>query len=224
MIKYLTFPIMIFKEGSKDIKNAVNNAMHYCLYDYCKEKYGNQSVLIAEAENHFSITYGNKKNSFNNGKILFDSIPYGSPKASISKEMIFDFYKNEKTEFEIDTFLAFAAIKSIIQQSKYKKITNDYLITRMSGNSKKSDLIPERMMKYKKRYQIDKIKKELELNWGLKLYGYQMRGFYVSFTVPLLTLAVKAEVMKKKTKEKELQLKKNEARELALKQINGTAP
>jgi hypothetical protein len=215
---------MIFKDGPKDIKIAVKNAMDYCLYDYCNQNHGNQSVLITEAEAHFGMTYGNKKNCFNNGKILFDSIPYGSPKTSISTKMIFDFYKNEKTESEISTFLAFAAIKSILQKQAYTKITNEYLISRMSGNSKTSDPIPESMFKYNNRYQLDKIKKELELNWGLKLYAFHTRGFYVSFSVELLGLITYAEGRKKKTKEKELQRKKNEARELALKQINGTAP
>lgn len=219
---YLTFPIMIFKYATDDIKKSVNDAMRYCLYDHCKDKTGNQSELIAEAEAHLGIKYGNKKDAYKEGELLFNSIPERSPKTSISKAMIFDFYKNDKTEFEVITFISFAAIRSIIQKQGYTKITNDYLIGRMSGNSKAGEPIPNNIFKYNNRYQIDKIKKELQLNWGLKLYGFHTRGFYVSFSMALVELIKHAEIKRKKTKEKELEQQKKEARMLVLKQINGT--
>lgn len=83
--------------------------------------------------------------------------------------MIFDFYKNHKTEFEIVVFLAFAAIRSILQKQPYTKITNEYLIGRMSGNSGKGEPVNPLLVKYTSRYRLDKIKNELQLSWGLTL-------------------------------------------------------
>ncbi|MBK6936360.1 MAG: hypothetical protein IPH18_05365 [Chitinophagaceae bacterium] len=81
--------------------------------------------------------------------MLYKSLPPKSPKTSINTEMIFDCYKNEKSEFEIVAFLAFAAIRSILQKQSYSKITNEYLIGRMSGNSGKGEPINLGLIKYK---------------------------------------------------------------------------
>ena len=172
---------------------------------------GCPGIVIKEAGSFYGIKWGNKVSAFDKGKLLFESLPDKSPKTSISIAMIFDFYKNEKTEFEIITFLAFAAIRSILQKQPYIKITNDYLIGRMSGNSGKGEPINPLLTKYTSRYQLDKIKRELEINWGLKLYGNHTRGYYVSFELALDNLIMKAELKRKGYKEKQLRNRKNEA-------------
>ena len=222
-MSYLTFPVVILKEGFADIKNSVNNAMFYCLYDYCQRNSGGRESLIKDAESFYGITYGNKKRAYDSGKMLFDSIPTGSPKTSISKDMLFDFYKNDKSKFEVVSFLAFAALRSILQRQSYIKVTNDYLLGRMAGNSKKGEPLSDWINSYKSRYQLDKIKLELQANWGLKLYANHTRGFYVSFSLPLEQLVMKAELKRKRYKEKQLAEAKNQARLKALESIYGTA-
>jgi len=210
-IRYLTFPVAILKDSLIDIKQCVDNAMYYCLYDYYLRYGGSKEIMIKEAGSFYGIKWGNKVSAFDKGKLLFESLPDKSPKTSISIAMIFDFYKNEKTEFEIITFLAFAAIRSILQKQPYIKITNDYLIGRMSGNSGKGEPINPLLTKYTSRYQLDKIKRELEINWGLKLYGNHTRGYYVSFELALDNLIMQAELKRKRYKEKQLRNRKNEA-------------
>lgn len=210
-IRYLTFPVAILKDSLTDVKQCVNNAMYYCLYDYCQRHTGMKDSLIDEAGHFYGITWYNKKNAYANGRVLYNLIPPKSPKTSITKKMIFDFYNNEKSEFEIVVFLAFAAIRSILQKQPYIKITNDYLIGRMSGNSGKGESINPLLTKYTSRYQLDKIKRELEINWGLKLYGNHTRGYYVSFELALDNLIMQAELKRKRYKEKQLRNRKNEA-------------
>ena len=220
MSDYLTFPIVILKDSIKNIKQAANNAMFYCLYDYCKDKQGTQTNLIKEAEKHFEIVYSNKKEAYDTGKILYDCVPDKCPKTSIRKDTIFDFYKNNKTEFEVITFLAFAALRSILQRQPYTKITNEYLIGRMAGNSTAGEPLPNDLFKYNNRYQLDKIKLELQLSWGLKLYSYKNRGYYVSFSLEIFQLIKCAELKRKSRKEKELKQKKDDARKAVLVAIN----
>jgi hypothetical protein len=222
-IKYLTFPVVILKDSITNVRDCVNNAMYYCLYDYCKRNTGTKENLIKQAGNFYGITWGNKETAYEMGKRLYNSIPVKSAKTSINKKMIFDFYENDKTEFEIITFLAFAAIRSIIQQQPYKKVYKDSLIGRMSGNNGKVGEINPQLIKYSSRYQLDKIKKELELNWGLKLYGFHVRGFYVSFKMSLEDLIKQVELRRKKIREKELREKKSKALRQVLIEINGTA-
>ena len=230
MSEYLTFPVIILKDGIKDIKLVTNDAMFYCLYDYCQGKKGTQAALIQEAEKELGINYGNKKAAYSRGEILYNSIPERSPKTSIRKEIIFDFYKEYKTEFEIITFLAFAALRSILQKQPYIKTTNDILIRRMAGNLKKEDPLPEEFIKYNKEYWLKKIKLELQTvsnnlhkGWGLKLYACHTRGFYVTFRMSREELIMQAELRRKKYKEKELKRENEEARKAALNKIYETS-
>lgn len=167
--------------------------------------------MIDAAGNFYGITWANNNVAFENGKRIYKSLPPKSPKTSITRAMIFDFYNNDKSEFEIVVFLAFAAIRSILQKQPYSKITNDYLIGRMSGNSGKGQPVNPLLVKYTNRYQLDKIKIELQNNWGLKLYANHTRGFYVSFVLTLDELIMQAELKRKRYREKQLSERKNEA-------------
>jgi hypothetical protein len=216
---YLTFPNLILKDGLTDIKKCMSDAMSYCLF-YQFILYQNSPNPKESASNYLGITFPDIEKSLKRGAYLHESIYKKAPKTSISKEMIFDFYKNKKTEFEVVCFLAFASLKSMIQRQVYKKITNDYLLSRMSGNSKKNGEINPKLKKYAGRYQLDKIKIELQLNWGLKYYAEMTRGFYVSFKMPLSSLALIAEKNKKAYKLKLLKRQKQEATKNAIEQLS----
>jgi hypothetical protein len=159
--------------------------------------------------------------------MLFDSIPEDSPKASIKRHLVSEYLEQSKSEFQIVCFLAFAAIKSIIQRQGVKKITKGYLLSRMAGYNGVSETLPDWIKKYGVRHNMDKIKQELQLNWGLNLYGIHTRGFYVSFKMDLDELAIYAEKKKKSNKIKILKQKKQQARIKALehlgieKEVNG---
>lgn len=214
---YLTFPIAILKHTMTNIRETMDHVMCYCLF----EKGRNyrplaKRELMKLGADELKITFGNIGQAYDRGEAIWNSVPSKSPKVSITKKMVFDFYDNHKTEFEIVTFLAFAALKSIIQQQAYIKVTNDYLLGRMAGNAKRGELMPEWIKKYSSRYQLDKVKKELQLSWGLKLYSYHVRGFYVSFKLDLETLIYYAESKRKKFKEKQLAQQKKEAKEMAM--------
>lgn len=214
--KYLTFPIILLADASENLRACLNDAMDYCLYDRSLRIHGD----MESAADDLGIRYGNIKEDFKNGKMLYESIDAKCPKTSISKDMILEFYKGKKSEFEIITFIAFAAIRSILQTQAYKKITNDYLITRMAGNSRIGESLPIWIDKYNNRYQLTKIKNELELNWGLKIYSVRTRGYYVSFNLPQEELCFKVLAKSEKAKRAKLNIQKAEAEESAKQRLS----
>ena len=73
----------------------------------------------------------------------------------------------------------------------------------------------EELEKYQKRYHIDKILTDLELQWGLKRYADHIRGMYISYSLSLETMAKICEQSKKKTQITGLKEAKKEAKRLA---------
>ena len=216
-MKYLTFPIIILNPGPAHIKDVLSNAMDYCLYcEYLKQE-GSHLERSKLAAKELGLRFSGLESAVKNGRCLFDSIPEGSPKTSIDKDRIFDFYKQGRDEFEIVCFLAYAALRSIIQKQSCKKVTNDYLLSRMAGNSKKDEALPEWLKKYQKEYWLNKIKDELQIShWGLKYYSHYTRGFWVSFSMDLEKLTFYAEKQRKEYKIRQLKKLKTEARQAAL--------
>jgi len=196
--KYLTFPIILFKNRLTDMQQGLSDAMYYCLYDkYLRLKGFNYNEPLKYAIIELNIPFTDPNEAFKNGKKIYQSIDEKAPKASISMDMLFNFYCNPKSDFEIHCFLAFCALKSIIQRQKYKKTNFNYLLSRMSGNSKKKEGIDPLLKRYeskKERYQRNKLITELRLSWGLKYIAgnkdFKVRGFYASFTMQEKDLAV----------------------------------
>lgn len=206
--KYINFPIQLLNDFIVDDNKCLNNIMDYGCYQHSlKLEHGTPIEAFKSASHYFGISIGNLNKSFKNGHQLHDSIPENSPKVGISLTILWDYYKNHKTEFEKLCLLGFLAIKSIIQNKAYCKITNDYWISRMDGKCTVFNGffgLSEQLLKYKKEYWFRKIKTELILNWGLKHYSRHTRGFYVSFKLSLEDLVFEAEKRRKSTKEKQL--------------------
>ena len=87
----------------------------------------------------------------------------------ISITMMFEFYKQSKSEYEIDLLRAFLSIKSILGNKQLVGTTKEYVVMRMTG-ARKKELLPEILNKpglqqlydkYQKRYHIDKMLSEL---------------------------------------------------------------
>ncbi len=202
----------------------MSDAMDYCLYDkYIRFQKSYSYNPMNDALNKLNIKFYDVEESWQNGKLLYDSIDEKAPKTSINKEMMFDFYKNKKSDFEIHCFLAFCALKSIIQKQVYKRTGYDYLFSRMSGNNKKGEDLDPLLKRYTSRYQRNKLINELRLSWGLNYVAGNrdmgVRGFYVSFTMPLDTLALIAVRKNKKYKLKKLENEKKEAMMRAVEQV-----
>ena len=203
--KYVTFPIFLIKGMFEDPKTAISNIFCYVSYAISKK---------ADFNYHLGATFENPESAFSTGEKLFESMPENAPQTSIQKEMLFDYYNNKKSEFEIACFLVFTALKSIIGRKPYCKTNKALIHSRMFGFRAFKEM-PEHLegmeLKYSTRRRMDRIINELELNWNLKTYSRYTRGLFVSFKLTLEELAEINESQTMKYKTQELKDKKKAA-------------
>ncbi len=236
-IRYFNFPIVLLEGFMEDDRQVLENISDYAIYSKCieyEEKEGFEWTVNEEigksidlAGSYFGITIYKKTECYKNGKMLYDSIPQRTPMVGVSKDIWFDYYKNDKTEFQKVCLLGFLGIKSIVQNKAYCKIDNKYWLSRMSGKAKSINDVSELPIPIEKYYTTKytrKIKTELIHNWGLTHYSYYTRGFYVSFKLTLEELVFEAEKRRKSTKEKQLKIETQNARLLALQRLKKGTP
>jgi hypothetical protein len=125
---------------------------------------------------------------------------------NVSREMYWQYRKEEKDQFEIACFCAFLGVRSIIGKKPYVKINNDFFVARMFGFSSHKDIPAEFketvvFKKFTTRRLLDKIKNELQATWHLKYYGQHTRGFYVSIALDIENLVYQVEKNRKSFKE-----------------------
>ena len=217
-VKYFNFPIVLLEGFLKNSKEVLNDILNYALYVQTLEyELGSDEEKIRSAENFFGVECASRLATFSDGRDLYHSIPENTPKVGINKDIWFDYYKNNKDEFQKVCLLGFLAIKSILQNKTYCKVDNKFWLSRMDGKAKSvQDVskISKELLKYANRHQLTKIKNELIYNWGLEHYSRYTRGFYVSFKLELNQLVFGAEKRRKSTKEKQ----RKEAEKLAVKE------
>jgi hypothetical protein len=214
--KYLNFPIKLINGLFTDKDETMTNILYCGLYshslklDLGETDFDNFLSSVKFYNVSMSGTQTDIKRKFKIGQDLYNS--YGtSPMVGMNMPIFWDFYKNDKSDFEIACLAAFLGIKSILGVKPYCKITNAYLWARMNGISKAVEdvsMLSESIQKYANEYQTVKIKNELRENWGLVTYSRFTRGFYVSYTLDLEALIFEAEKKRKSTKDK--QYKQNE--------------
>lgn len=224
--KYLNFPIQLLSGFMIDDKKVLNNIIDYAIYqNSLKLEIGTDLSKIKTSAGFYNMTLANDKKTFDNGKILYNSIYENSPKVGLSISMFWDFYKNDKSEFDKICLLAFLGIKSILGNKSYCKANNLYLWARMDGKTNTivevSELSNE-IKKYANRYQSENIKNELILNWHLIYYSHYTRGFYISLKMSLEDLIFEAEKKRKSIKENQQKQLKNEALKKALERLKTT--
>jgi len=204
-VKYFNFPICLLQGFMVNPKICLNNISDYALYEHSlKMELGGEREKILASANYFEIKLNYPELVFENGEDLYLERSKSSPKVGINLEIFWDFNDNYKTEFQKICLLGHLAIKSILQNEAYKKITNKYWLARMDGKAKAcsfEDLSPQ-IRKYANEYQTKKIKDALVDSWYLVTYSFHTRGFYISYKMPLDELVYQAELKREKTKTK----------------------
>lgn len=222
-VKYFNFPIQLLDGFMDDSHLVLNNIFDYAIYQHSLKLSGTKMERFKAACEWFGVTSGNTTLSITNGQELTDSIPLCCPKVGISRTMWFDFYQNEKTDFDKICLLGYLAIKSILQTKPYWKLDNKFWLSRMDGKAKAVNELwelSETMCNLASEYQTVKIKKELRNNWGLITYSRYTRGFYVSFSLTLEQLVYEAERLRKSTKDKQHRAAEKAALTKAMERLN----
>lgn len=229
--KYFNFPIPLLKgflNNPDDTYSGISN--NECLqniisYAVCAEasKYTDLKTptdKLQQAEKYFGISLNTGYTRYyKDGRDLYYEFN-GNPMTGISREVFFDFLKNDKTQWEKIQLLAFLAIKSIIGNQVYKKTTIKFLLSRMDGRAKQVEdfgCLSMSLLNHNlcKEYQFKKLINSLMDNWNLKYYSRHTRGFYVSFDMEYEDLVYIAE-KRKLISNKQRKIKKDEAYQKAM--------
>ncbi|MBC7525911.1 MAG: hypothetical protein H7239_15930 [Flavobacterium sp.] len=226
--KYFNFPIQLLEGFMIDSKKVLTDISNYSIYENSlKLEHGTELPKIKASASFYGLSLGSIKGTLDNGKLLYNSIPTTSPKVGLNLTIFWDFYNNDKTEFDKICLLAFLSIKSLIGTKPYYKATNLYLWARMDGKIKAivevSELSVE-VRKFANEYQTTKIKTALRNSWGLIHYARHTRGFYVSFKFTLKQLITEAEKCRISTKEKQYKEQEKLVLKEVLEQLKTTRP
>jgi hypothetical protein len=211
--RYLNIPIPMLKELHTDSDKFFNDVFDVGIYLYAKTLEGDEEKQYQDALKFLGITQGNIWSGIRNAKSILAKLPQKYPIAGIEKDILFDFYKNLKSEFDMICFAAFLAIRSILGKKVFCKTNKQLIHARMFGYVSAKELptkLSPQEAKYKLRWHIDKILFDLQTNWHLKLYAGHQRGMYVSFDLELPKLIEIAEKSKYKNKVSEFKKMKQE--------------
>jgi len=229
--RFFTFPVCLLENGIEDIQKATYKIISYCLYVEARKNTGTGEEKMKKAIKYFKIPLKpnfSYQTIYDEAEQIFNTIPARPPKTSVNVKIVKEFHHENKDEFEIVCFLAFAALRSILQKKPFVRITNDFFLARMAGHNKAlkedGEPLPESLKKYCNRYQIDKIKTELRNNWRLKYYGFKTYGFYISFQLELTDLIFQVEKKRKKNVNKLYKEEEKEAKRKAIYKLYSTAP
>lgn len=224
--RYFNFPIQLLSGFMIDSKKVLNNISDYAIYRNSLDlEFGTSLEKVISSLGFFEITKSYAPIAFKNGKTIYDTTPIGTPNAGLNLSIFWDFYNNDKSEFDKVCLLGFLAIKSILQKNAYCKIDNKFWLSRMDGKAKSVNAYHElssEIRMYANEYQTKKIKIALRDNWGLVTYSRFTRGFYISYSLSLEQLIYEAEKRRKSIKEKQFKEQEKEALKNVLERLNGT--
>ena len=179
---HFNFPIVLLEGFLKDSRESLNNIFDYAMYtktlDY---EHGDEIEMLKSAEKFFGVKSGNKSNAYENGEELYNST-FGTPKTRIAKEVYFEYYRGEKSEFEKVVLLAHLALLSTNKGKPYTKVGKHYLYSRMDGKIKSlassfkdekltfpdpkvTEQLSDNIRKYATHRYWQRIKKELINKW-----------------------------------------------------------
>ena len=132
----MNFPISFLEGAFENIKETIDSIMDYAVYKHSQNlDFGTELERMKSASSFFNINFGNIESSIEDAKKSMRTMNLKTPNVSINIDILWDYYKNPKNEFDIACFCAFCAIKSIIGNNEYAKTNKSLIIARMFGLS-----------------------------------------------------------------------------------------
>lgn len=214
--RFLNIPIPMLKGLFENSTKFFNDVFDVGIYLYSITLEGAEVERYEGALKFLGITKANISTAIKNAKSIISNLPDKYPVAGIDKDMLFNYYKNAKSEFELICLAAFLGIKSIIGKKPFDKTNKAMIHARMFGYIIPNDLpknLTPLQKKYLLRWHMDKVITELQLNWNLKVFWNHNRGIYISFELPLEKLAAVVDKKGRKAKIQELKEQKKRIRE-----------
>lgn len=143
---YMNFPVSFLERAFENVKETIDSIMDYAVYKHSQNlDFGTELERVKSASSFFNLTFGSIEGAIKHAKELMRTKNLKTPNVSINIDILWDYYKNPKNEFDIACFCAFCAIKSIIGDKEYTKTNKSLIIARMFGLSEceEDEQIPE---------------------------------------------------------------------------------
>lgn len=214
----------ILKSNQEGKKDFLSNLLYYSLYGHSifiedlNQYEETEEERFKRSASWLNVKLANVDYALSRGKQLHSKYRNSKVYTGLNTDIFWDFYKNDKTDYIWECLFTFLALKSIIGKKQYAKTNNQMMFTRMAGKEKVKDYQALKGFDFT-RYHLDKIKTELQINWGLKYYSRYTKGFYVGFDIDLKELVFEAEKRKESMKINLLKESKKSALNIALEKI-----
>lgn len=176
---------------------------------------------------------------FNTGSIidkgnkLIANLPDGDALITIKTDMMFDFYKNKKTAYEIDMFACYLGIRSILGKKEFCFTTRKMILCRMIGCKSSKDIKDATKIKELKKvyesysidYRMTKLLDNLVVNNFIsKIAVKALRRTYIStqFNMEELEQAIKSDLQN--NSKKRIQKNKQDEKDAASRILSSLKP
>lgn len=216
--------------GFDDLEHALwrfQEAAEYLLWQTQRPEWGQGAELVNQPKWHFNneetweeaVTIGGRLYRENRGK----------GRTGISRTVFWDYYHNDKSQWQIAELLGYLAIKSIVGKQPSYKVGEKLLKARMSGlHAIKDGEIDTSIQEFLTKSRMRSLKVRLCLNWGMKKSPTNARGFWVSMgnKTSLVGLIISHKETSRKNSIKRLKDQEREALRIAeeyLRKKNGKA-
>ena len=162
------------------------------IYEYCKEHQELKNEIeefyrLRQVKNVLEIKFdiSSVAETYKSYHAAYNGF-HNQPLVSISQKMMFDFYKNTKTDYEKALFAMYAGIRSIIGYKDFAETTGSMIKCRMFGAKNQTELeliLSDRKVKsaykqYTTDYHYKKMLKELVVRGFLQSeIGYNKRTY-----------------------------------------------
>tara|TARA_R110002072_G_scaffold72354_1_gene173008 strand:+ start:28853 stop:29602 length:750 start_codon:yes stop_codon:yes gene_type:complete len=190
---HFNFPIQLLENFLIDSDKVLEDILRYALYEHSGDlQFGDETEKFLASAKYFGVTLYEPEITLACAEEIYETIPKKSPRSGIVIKTYWQYRNEYKDEFEKLCLLGFLALKSIMGEKPYCKITNYFWLARMDGKThavKDYSELSVPLQKYAKRYHIDKIKLELQLGWGLVVTDFKTRGWYASFKLDIKKLS-----------------------------------
>ena len=219
---YYNFPVSILEGFIRQPWKTFENMLSWAAYEYMKkvrDKYGDAMPvqnLVRTAEDFLGFKCNLDEYEYyqRSGEVYLEN---KGARTGISRRLFWKINESGKiSEPDKVALLAYLAAKSILGRKTYCKTNDLFLFARMKGRDKafcdEKELKKEcggALSGYFTRRKRDTIRRRLAEDFGMAVYSYHQRGYYISTKMELkqLILAVEknrkcgAEAYKKKVSE-----------------------
>lgn len=218
------FPISMLHGFISNPDKVLNDILDFAVYSTNKQYHYEDAD---EVEAITGTRFYNLNSALRDGEQLAkEHSNNGYPWTGIGHNILWQFKGKDRNDFDKATLLAFLAIKSLIGEKPYYKVTNQSVIFKRMAGYKDSDKynLPKEIKKFTTRSRFDRIKLELKENWNVVIYATHVRGMYISTTLSLEELAMQAEKNKLRTRQRAQSHAAEEARRKAVETLAAEYP